>query len=299
MNYRCLEVSSSFAMACTDDEKQAAINFAEVFCILMDKQRDKLATYLADDAILDWFGRTISSKDSIAGFMQLEVPETVHRFISIEPSHSIQHRKKACVTADDENIVMPSGQKLLDDSLSNEEYAKPLDNSDCMVEVSCSKESDLIAKVDLDSLSLQDNSTEKCNMLTSFQSQFTAPLNYGIPVASEIYSSARHEGHGDCHPKTSMESVTKVNRFLEAHGSVQFQHTKLPGMAPNNMRLKADTMNWSRFCRLQIAYSINPNMWFHGKDCDEISGEFQIWLLVYQDYTRCRRNLSEVFDQMK
>jgi hypothetical protein len=294
-------MSSSFAMAWTDDEKQAAINFAEVFCTLMDKERDQLATHLADDAVLDWFGHTISSKDSVAGFMQLEVPETVHRFISVEPSGPIQHRKKAFVTADDKNNVMPSeGLKLLHDSLSNEELAKPLDNSDCMVEVSCSKESDLIARVNLDSLSVQDTNNEKCNMLTSFQSQFIAPLNYGIPVASEIYSTARHEeGHGDCHPKTSVESVTKVNRFLEAHGNVQFQHTKQPGMAPNNVGLKTNSMKWGRFCRLQIAYSINPNIWCHGNDCDGISGEFKIWLLVYQHYARCRRNLLEVFDQIK
>ena len=282
-------------MACTDDEKQAAVNFTEVFCTLLDKQRDQLATYLADDAVLDWFGRTISSKDSIAGFMKLEVPETVHSFTSIEPSGPIQHRKMALVTLDDGNIVMPSkGHKLLDDSLSNDDLVKLLDNSSSMVEVSCSEESDLIAKVDLDSLSLQDSSIKKCNVLASPQSHFTAPVNNDIPAASEIYSTARHEaGQGYCHP------VTKVNRFLEACGSVQFQRTRQPGMAPTNMRLKTDIMKWSRFCKLQIAYSISPNTWFHGSDCDGISGEFKIWLLIYQDYARCRRNLSEAFDQAK
>jgi len=282
-------------MACTDDEKQAAVNFAEVFCTLLDKQRDHLATYLADDAVLDWFGRTISSKDSIAGFMKLEVPETVHRFTTIEPSGPIQHRKMAVVTMDDDNTVVPSkGHKLLHDSLSNDDLVKLLDNSSSVVEVSCSEESDLIAKVDLDSLSLEDSSIKRCNVLTSRQLHFTAPVNSGIPVASEIYSTARHEaGQGGCHPKTSVMSVTKVNRFLEACGSVQFQRTIQPGM-----RLKAD-MKWSRFCKLQIAYSISPNTWFHGNDCDGISGEFKIWLLIYQDYVRCRRNLSEAFDQAK
>lgn len=288
-------------MACTDDEKQAAVNFAEVFCTLLDKQRDQLATYLADDAVLVWFGRTISSKDSIAGFMKLEVPETVHRFTSIEPSGPIQHRKMALVTVDDDNIVMSSkGHMLLDDSLSNDGLVNLLDNSNSVFEVSCSEESDLIAEVDLESLSLQDSSFKTHNVLTSVQSHFTAPVNSGIPVASEIYNTARHEGgQGDCHPKTSVMSVTKVNRFLEACGSVQFQRSKQPGMAPKNMRLKADIMKWSRFCKLQIAYSISPNTWFHGNDCDGTSGEFKIWLLIYQDYTRCRRNLSQAFDRAK
>lgn len=300
MNCRCLKMSSSYAMACTDDEKQAAVNFAEVFCTLLDKQRDQLATYLADDAVLDWFGRTISSKDSIAGFMKLEVPETVHRFTSVEPSGPIQHRKMALVTVDNDNIVMPSkGHKSLDDSLSNDDLVKLLDNSNSVVEV-ISQESDLIAKVDLDSLSLQDSSIRTCSVLTSPQSHFTDPMNSGIPVASEIHSTARHGGgQGDCHPKTSVMSVTKVNRFLEARGSVHFQRTRQPGAAPKNMRLKADFMKWSRFCKLQIAYSISPNTWFHGNDCVGISGEFKIWLLRYQDYARCRRNLSEAFDQAK
>jgi len=293
-------MSSLYAMACTDDEKQAALNFAEVFCTLLDKQRDQLATYLADDAVLDWFGRTISSKDSIAWFMKSEVPETVHSFTSVEPSGPIQHRKMALVTMNDDNIVVPSkGHKLLDGSLSNDDLVKLLDNSPSVVEVSCSELSDLIAKVDLDSPCLLDSSIKTCNVLTSRQSHFTVPVNSGVPVTSEIYSTARHEaGQGDCHPKTSVMSVTKVNRFLEACGSVQFQRTKQPGMAPKNMRLKAD-MKWSRFCKLQIAYSISPNTWFHGNDRDGISGEFKIWLLIYQDYARCRRNLSEAFDQAK
>jgi hypothetical protein len=59
-----------FAMAYTDDEKQTAINFAEVFCDLLDNHRDQFAAYLADDAVLDWFGQRISSKDSILSFMK-------------------------------------------------------------------------------------------------------------------------------------------------------------------------------------------------------------------------------------
>jgi hypothetical protein len=293
-------MSSSYAMACTDDEKQAAVNFAEVFCTLLDKHRNQLATYLADDALLDWFGHTISSKDSIAGFMKLEVPETVHRFTSVEPSGPIQHRKMALVTVDEDNAVMPSKvHMLLDDSLSNDDLVKLLDNSNSVAEVSCSEDPDLVAEVDLESLSLQDSSFKTHNVLTSLQTHFTAPVNSGIPVASEIYSTARHEGgQGACHPETSVMTVTKVNRFLEACGSVQFQRTKQPGMAPKNMRPKP-YMKWSRFCKLQIAYSISPNTWFHGNNCDGISREFKIWLLIYQDYAQCRRNLSEAFDRAK
>jgi hypothetical protein len=286
-------------MASTDDEKQAAIDFAEMFCNVLDKHRDQLIAYLADDAVLDWFGRTISSKNSIAEFMKLEVPETVHNLTSVEPSGPIQHWKKMVVEPmDSENNVTPlRGQTPLHGSLSNECLAKPLDSPDSMVQVTCSKQVDVMAKLNLNSLSLHENGNEKWKSLRPFQSQFLTSMNCGIPVVSEqCYDVRYEEGQGDM---PSVKYFTKSNRFLEARGSIQFQRTKQPDAAPKNMKLMSDTMKWCRFCKLQIAYSA-PNVAFHTNDRGGgIAGEFKIWLLVYQDSTRCRRNLSEAFDKVK
>lgn len=287
-------------MACTDDEKQAAINFAEAFCNLLDKHRDQLAAYLADDAVLDWFGRTISSKDSIAGFMKLEVPETVHNLTSVEPSGPIQYQKMILVEpVDDENSLIPlKGQELFD-SLSDEDLAKPLASPDYMVQVTSSGEVDAMSKLSLNSLSSEERCSEKYKSLKCFPSQFTSPMNFENPVASGYYNSAKHEeAQRDCLPKTSLKSFIRANRYLEACGSIQFLKSRQSDMAPKNMKFMSDTRKWCRFCKLQIAYSI-PDMGFHSNDCDDgITGDFKIWLLVYRDNTRCRRNLSEAFDQV-
>jgi hypothetical protein len=288
-------------MAGTDDEKQAAAHFAEIFCNLLDKHRDQLAAYLADDAVLDWFGRTVSSKDSIAEFMNLKVPETVHSLSSVEPSGPIKHRKMVVEPVDIENgVTLLKGQTRLHASVSGKGLAEPLDSPDCMVQVTCSKHADIMAKLNLSSLSLHENGIDKRKSLESFQSQFLTPMNYGIPVGSEQCYGVRYkEDKEDCLYIPSVKSFTKPNRFLEAVGSIQFQRTRQSDTAPKNMKLTLDTMKWHRFCKLQIAYS-TPNIEFHTNDGgDGIAGEFKIWLLVYQSNTRCRKNLSEAFDKVE
>lgn len=283
-----------------NDEKQAAINFGEVFCNLLDNHHDQFAAYLADDAVLDWFGQRISSKDSVASFMKSEVPETVHNLKSVEPSHPIQDWKKMLVeSVDNENTVITSeGRKLHEDSLSNESLVKPLGNSGYMVQAGCSKEVDVMSKLNLNNMPLERGRVEKYKCLEPFQLQFGTAVNCESPVAPEQYSSARYEeAQGD--PKTRVKAFTKVIQFIEALGNVQFRRTKCPNTAAENMKKVADTVKWNRFCKLQIAYS-TPNTVFHSSLHDDgIAGNFEILLLVYQDMSRCRVNLSKVFDQMK
>jgi hypothetical protein len=282
-------------MASTDDEKEAALYFAEMFCNMLDKHRDQLAAYLAHDAVLDWFGRTIRSKNAIAWFMKFEVPETIHSLTSVEPSGPIRHLKKVVVEPVDSesNVTLLKGQILLHDSHTDEGLAKPLDGADCMVE-----QVDVIAKLNLSSLSLHENGIEKCKSLKPFQPRYLTAMKCGIPILSEQYYDVRCKVQGDCHHKPSVKSFTKPSRFLEARGSIHFQRTKQPDLAANNMKLMSDTMKWCRFCKVQIAYSTQDT--FHTNDCgDGIVGDFKIWLLVYKDNTRCRRNLSEAFNKVK
>ncbi|KDR16809.1 uncharacterized protein LOC110832265 [Zootermopsis nevadensis] len=288
-------------MASSDDEKQTAIHFAEMFCNLLDKHRDQLTAYLADDAVLDWFGHTVSSKNSIVGFMKLEIPETLHNLTSIEPSGPIQHQKKMVLEFMDSenNVTSLKGQTSLHDSLSDEDLAMPLDSPDFMVQVTCSEQVDGMAKLNLNSLSLHENCTDKWKSLNCFQSQLLTSKKCGIPVVSEQYYDSRYEGQGDCLFKPSVNYFMKPNRFLEARGSIEFQRTRQPGMETKNMKLMSDTMKWCRFFKLQIAYS-TPNAVFHANDLsDGIAGDFKIWLLVYKDNSQCRRNLSEAFDKLK
>jgi hypothetical protein len=288
------------AMAYSDDEKQAAINFAEVFCNLLDNHRDQFAAYLADDAVLDWFGQRISSKVSVASFMKSGVPETVHNLKLVEPSRPIEDWKKTLVESVDNenNVVTSEGQKLHEDSLSNKGLVKPLGNSGYMVQAGCSKEVELKSKLNLNSMPLERSRIEKYKSFEPFQPQFGTAVNCEIPVAPQQYSSARYEDdQGD--PKTRVKAFTKVIQFIEALGNVQFRRTKCPNTAAENMKKVADPVKWNRFCKLQIAYS-TPNTVFHSRLHDDgIAGNFEIFLLVYRDMSRCRVNLTKVFDRIK
>ncbi|XP_069680509.1 uncharacterized protein [Periplaneta americana] len=279
-------------MACMG-EKQAAEHFAEVYCNLLDKHRERLGFYLADDAVLDWFGRTVSGKESIAGFINLEVPETQHCLTSILPSDPIQHRKRSYVEPMDDSVMSSKDQKHLDDSLSDDELAKPLVNTDFIT----SSTKDIVSEINLNRLSLERTGLESTfESVESWESRFTTPMNCEIPTASENYNKFE-EGQGDCFPKASISTSAKANRFLEARGSIQFLRTKQPKMAPKNMKLLSDTMKWGRHFKLQIAYT-GPNTGFHQDRGDGFTEDFKIWLLVYQDNTSCRRNLSNDFDRV-
>lgn len=122
-------------------------------------------------------------------------------------------------------------------------------------------------------------------------------MNRESPVASEQYSNARYEeDQGDCLQKTKQ---SKVIHFVVVHGNKQFQRTKLPNKAAENMKKMADTVKWNHFCKLQIAYSATNTVFHSSLHDDGIAGNFEILLLVYQDISQCRVNLTEVFNQMK
>lgn len=154
--------------------KNAAINFAEVFCSLLDNHRDQLAAHLTDDAVLYWFGHRISSKGSVVWFMKSHVPETVHNLKLVKPSRTIQHWQETLhESVDDENNVVTSeGQKLHEDPLLSEGLVKPFGSSGCMVHTACSKEIDVMSKFNLNSMPLERSRIEKYKSFEPFQPQF-------------------------------------------------------------------------------------------------------------------------------
>ncbi|KAJ9593242.1 hypothetical protein L9F63_015188 [Diploptera punctata] len=275
-------------------EKQGAINFANTYCNLLDKHRTRLCLYLADDAVLDWFGRTIRGKESISGFMNLELPQTVHTLTSVEPSGPIQHRSKPSIEHMDEDGNNVISKKETGNYLSNHDLATPLDYSKSTLQTN---EDDLLSELSLNNLSFRENNKDKeTDCIQSWETQFTTPVN--CDISKEFKKVVLEEGQGDCLLKTVVHTFTEANKFLEARGSIEFQRCKQSKVMPKNMKLLSDTMKWSRVCKLQLAYSTSGSG-FLNNDCgDGLDNNFKIWLVVYQDNTRCRRNLLDAFDQV-
>lgn len=79
--------------------RRQACLFAEWFRRLVDSDRSSLSLYLADDAILQWFGRTIKMKKKISGFLKYDMHCTSHRFTSVEvcSTFSVRGEKEEAV----------------------------------------------------------------------------------------------------------------------------------------------------------------------------------------------------------
>lgn len=79
--------------------RRQACQFAEWFRKLVDSDRSSLSLYLADDAILQWFGRTIKMKKRISGFLKYDMHCTSHRFTSVEvcPTFSVRGEKEEVI----------------------------------------------------------------------------------------------------------------------------------------------------------------------------------------------------------
>ena len=285
----------------SSDEKQAAVNFANIFCNLLDKHRSRLFLYLDDDAVLDWFGRTIQGKESISGFMNLEIPQTVHTFTSVEPSGPIQHRSIFPVEPMDQDgsIVLEQKEKSFDGTLSDDDdddddcdLAKPLGNPD-QSEATDSKGQDVVSELNLNNLSFKENDNSKTEQIESWESRFTTPL-----PRENTGKCQTAAGQGDCFAKPKVRTLTEAKRFLEAEGLIHFERRKQNKRMSKSLKLASDVMKWDRFCKLKIAYSISA-IQFHNKVCgDGLDNDFKIWLLAYQDNTKCRRNLLNDFEQV-
>lgn len=77
--------------------KVSARKQAEAFGVwlrkLLDEDRNDVGLYLADDCVLQWFGRTVKSKKDVSGFLKYDTGSTAHHFVSIAPCGTITLRK--------------------------------------------------------------------------------------------------------------------------------------------------------------------------------------------------------------
>ena len=75
------------------DEHSRAVSFANSYFTLVDGLASGLEEYLAEDVILDWFGRTVTGKANVNTFMKVHKVNSRHVFNNILPTESIGYRK--------------------------------------------------------------------------------------------------------------------------------------------------------------------------------------------------------------
>lgn len=77
----------------TRDHQQAK-NFISWYKQMVDNERQNLALYLSDDAILEWFGRTIKSRKKVSSFLKHDMQCSRHDFVTVQSIEKIQSRQE-------------------------------------------------------------------------------------------------------------------------------------------------------------------------------------------------------------
>lgn len=77
------------------DERTRAISFANCYFALVDGLASGLAGHLAEDVVLDWFGRTVRGRKNVTSFMEAHKVNSRHVFRSITPISGINYERKS------------------------------------------------------------------------------------------------------------------------------------------------------------------------------------------------------------
>ncbi|XP_076303426.1 uncharacterized protein LOC143221792 [Lasioglossum baleicum] len=77
------------------NESTQAISFANCYFSLVDGLASGFEDHLAEDVLLDWFGKTIRGRKNVAAFMEAYKVTSRHIFKTIVPSSDIGYKKKS------------------------------------------------------------------------------------------------------------------------------------------------------------------------------------------------------------
>lgn len=73
-------------------ERQQARTFIQWYKRMMDNERQNLTLYMSNDAVLEWFGRTIKSRKKISVFLKYDMQCSRHDFLTVESIDKIATR---------------------------------------------------------------------------------------------------------------------------------------------------------------------------------------------------------------
>lgn len=267
-------------------ERQQARSFITWYKHMIDNDRNNLGLYLSDDAILEWFGRTIKNRKKVTAFLKYDMQCSRHDFTTVESIEKVDLRSDRLQRKDDSVLASPLNspelrpkKRKLFQSCSSPEWAegcKPLEEAqqkENEVETKCNGRKRLHSEEDIGK---GDGGLERKSKRKCIEDSTITPPNKEV-------------GQGDCLPSTSGNDSDRSHDTLnaqlpklavECNGYIEFTRSR-------NSR-SVDSVKWERKCKMQISYSEDPlNI-----------GEYIIWMLRYTDETKCRRNLLAAFEEV-
>lgn len=291
-------------------ERQQAKNFVAWYKQMIDNERQNIGLYLSDDAILEWFGRTIKTRKKVATFLKHDMHCTRHDFVSIKNIDKIQSRQDRAPRNEEHNLMMRimiddevnkieriAKKRNLRSNCNSPEWAEGCQPPDEMKDTESKKLR--LNNVDPSKIdSKHEEVPQKNGLKRGFNAEDSADANCKGDGVLDRRVKRRCEpvtppncemGQGDCVPSTSGTDSDRSHDALnaqlpklcvECNGYIQFTRTR---NSHSN-----DAMNWERKCKVQISFSEDPlNI-----------GEYIVWAICYTDDSKCRRNLLSAFEEV-
>lgn len=281
-------------------ERQQARTFIAWYKRMIDHERSNLALYLSDDAMLEWFGRTVKTRKKVTAFLKFDMQCSRHDFTTIESIEKIQTRPERLQRKDESILVSPlhspeiirtkdrcHKRRQLRSNCNSPEWAEGCQPQE---EISIDK------KLKTDNTGPDEDTINETNhnpLKRSFPDEEISSQGDGLRKVKRkcvpVTPPNPELGQGDCLPSTSGTDSDRSHDALnaqlpklavECNGYIEFTRTR-------NSR-STDAMKWERKCKVQISYSEDPlNI-----------GEYIIWELRYTDESKCRRNLLAAFEEV-
>ncbi|RVE42140.1 hypothetical protein evm_013214 [Chilo suppressalis] len=267
---------------------------------MIDNERENIVLYLSDDAVLEWFGRTIKTRKKVSSFLKHDMQFTRHDFVSVQNIDRIQSRSERVRRNDSPQISGAKTERtckskiLRSNSPEWAEGCQPPTDGEC-TEIKKNRFND-VQPQDLNSH--HDKISERKGLKRSFNDEDCADLHskgdgiLGKRVRRKcmpVTPPNIEMGQGDCAPSTSGTNSDRSHNalnaqltklYVECNGFIQFTRTR-------NSHTN-DAMKWERKCKTQISFSEDPlNI-----------GEYVIWAIYYTDESKCRRNLLSAFEEV-
>ncbi|XP_075982073.1 uncharacterized protein LOC142980524 [Anticarsia gemmatalis] len=280
-------------------ERQQARTFVAWYKRMIDNERQNLVLYISDDAILEWFGKTIKTRKKVTAFLKYDMQCSRHDFTTVDSIDKIENRNDRFQRKDETILASPlhspeiirskdrcRKRRLLRSNCNSPEWAEgcqpPEDETIDKKQKTDNIEPENKNEVSLNPLKRSFSDEEvnsKGDGLLRKVKRRCVPVT---PPNCEV-------GQGDCLPSTSGTDSDRSHEALnaqlqklavECNGYIEFTRTR-------NSR-SVDAMKWERKCKVQISYSEDPlNV-----------GEYIIWAIRYTDESKCRRNLLAAFEEV-
>ncbi|XP_076641221.1 uncharacterized protein LOC143352528 [Halictus rubicundus] len=250
------------------DECTQAISFANCYFSLADGLASGFEDHLAEDVILDWFGKTIRGKKNVVAFMEAYKVNSRHMFRTIVPTSDIGYKKtstkrKKNFDKNDQSPDIPTNEEA---SCVNKESFPEADTSvdidvitdhnqneidpkkiTAAIEDDCDM-SYYLNEGDLSNLfKLEISST---NVEEIEQSINRIKLEEEMPTTIKVIKRQCGQEDGS----VIVESGTV--KYVEADGEIQFSRKAWKRDCWTSYSPAINRVHkWRRSCKLQIAYS--------------------------------------------